>query len=192
MEKLNEAEQLVTLSIKAYVRDLEAMESKIFAYTETLGHIAQQLDVYFNVPYGQLKLRKTHPSKEHAELISSKSVSHSSNLVETRSTHIQEASALRKTLELCITELGSIKKKRRVYVKDNVRINLDDVEDVGVFVDIEIKKDGSHDVDKKAEEVRKALGITEDIVVSSTYLELYRKQKSADSGFDDETSDASV
>jgi adenylate cyclase class IV len=49
-------------------------------------------------------------------------------------------------------ELASIKKRRRVYVKDNIRlvlkfkvnyfrnfrINLDDVENLGLFVDIEV------------------------------------------------------
>ncbi|CAD5215413.1 unnamed protein product [Bursaphelenchus xylophilus] len=192
MEKLNQAEQVVTLSIKASVSDLEAMESKIFAFTESIGHLATQQDTYFNVPYGQLKLRKTYPNKEQGELISAKSISHIPHLVETRATRIHEASALKKTLELCISELGTIKKKRRVYVKDNVRINLDDVEGLGVYVDVEIKKDATNDVEKQAVEVKKALGITDDMIVTSNYLELYRKRKSADSGFDDETSDASL
>lgn len=44
----------------------------------------------------------------------------------------------------------------------------------------------------QAEIVKRALGITEAQLVSSTYLELYRKLKLADSGLDDDSSDYSV
>lgn len=63
MESINNAERVVTLGIKAVVDDVEEAEGLIFSYTQSIGHVAQQQDIYFNVPYGQLKLRITNPNK---------------------------------------------------------------------------------------------------------------------------------
>jgi adenylate cyclase class IV len=45
---------------------------------------------------------------------------------------------------------------------------------------------------KEAESVKRELGITDAQIIPSTYLELYRKLKTADSGVDDMSSDASA
>jgi hypothetical protein len=52
------------LAIKArVVDDLETMEEKIFNFSQTIGHVAHQEDIYFQCAAGQLKLRLTNTSK---------------------------------------------------------------------------------------------------------------------------------
>jgi len=186
------------LALKArVVEDLEDMEAKIFNFTQSIGHISTQNDIYFTANSGQIKLRLTSTSKDCdiGQLITSKSVPGTANLIETQSSEISEFKNMRKTLGLCLPEVGVVKKRRRVYVRDNIRINLDDVESLGKFVDIEIQGSDDDERLKQAEIVKNALEITDLQLVTSTYLELklYRTLKVADSGVeDDETSDASV
>lgn len=52
------------LALKARViDDLETMEERIFNFTDTIGHIAHQTDIYFQTYVGQMKLRLTGTSK---------------------------------------------------------------------------------------------------------------------------------
>lgn len=48
--------------MKAKVMDVEKIEGLIFHFTESLGSVAVQEDVYFNVPQGRMKLRIMHPN----------------------------------------------------------------------------------------------------------------------------------
>ncbi|KAI6184106.1 CYTH domain-containing protein [Aphelenchoides bicaudatus] len=183
------------LALKArVVDDSETVEERVFNFTDTIGHVAHQEDFYFQVSAGQMKLRKTSKDSDIGQLITSKTLSGNSgslNLVETQSTEIQEFKNMRNTLRLCLPELGHIKKRRRVYVKDNIRINLDDVEQLNAtFLDIEIQGSNEEELLAQAEVVKRELKITDCQVIGSTYLEMYRKQRATDSGYEDSASDA--
>ncbi|KAH7694308.1 hypothetical protein AAVH_38649 [Aphelenchoides avenae] len=185
------------LTLKARVDDAEEMETAIFNLTQTIGNVAVEEDVYFNVPYGQMKLRTTHPGHDNGELISYKQSSNpGANLSEARVTPVDSVKQLRSTLAFSLSELGTIRKRRRVYGMPNVRINLDDVHHLGLFVDIDIRADTGltpEELQKKMDSIKQELGIKDAQLVSQSYLDLYRKLKSADSGFDDESnSDASA
>ncbi|KAI6188309.1 CYTH domain-containing protein [Aphelenchoides besseyi] len=185
----------VHLTLKAQVPDdVEKWEETLFNYTQTIGQIANQEDIYFNVPFGQLKLRTTRSAKDCGELIASKPVPNFPGLVEIQGTSIQDVDTMRMTLGLAMNELGSIKKRRRVYVKDNVRINLDTVEELGTFVDIEIYKlNDVEDYKTLAQNIKNELGLNDAQLIGSTYLDLFRALKTTESGFeDDETSDSSI
>jgi hypothetical protein len=64
MTSSKQAPPSLHLALKArVVEDLEIMEELIFNYTQTIGHIAYQNDIYFQVNNGQMKLRLTSTSK---------------------------------------------------------------------------------------------------------------------------------
>jgi predicted adenylyl cyclase CyaB len=180
-----------TFILKAHVESAEQMEAAIFNFTQTIGHVVVEEDVYFSVPNGQMKLRTTQPGHEHGELIAYKQVnSQCANFYETRITSVPEVEKLKNTLALSLAELCTIRKKRRVYVLSNVQINLDDVKDLGFFVDIEVRADAGQTIEelqKQAESVKKALDLKDVQIMAMSYLDLYRKTKSIDSGFDDES-----
>lgn len=52
------------LALKArVVDDMETVEERIFNFTQSIGHVAHQEDIYFQVSSGQMKLRLTNTSK---------------------------------------------------------------------------------------------------------------------------------
>uniref|UniRef100_A0A915EJS3 CYTH domain-containing protein n=1 Tax=Ditylenchus dipsaci TaxID=166011 RepID=A0A915EJS3_9BILA len=187
-----------TVTLKARVNDLEQMEWALFKLTESIGHLRTSEDIYFDVPYGQMKLRINSPRQDHGELISYKQTNNvGPNFSQSRVTEVSHGvQRLRNTLALSLTELGTIFKKRRVFYKGNICIYLDEVENLGVFVDIDIHandtKASAEELLKQAEKVQKALAIADTQLVPFSYFELYLKAKSCDSGFDEEsTSDVS-
>ncbi|KAI6228179.1 CYTH domain-containing protein [Aphelenchoides besseyi] len=202
----------VHLTLKARVPDdVEKWEETLFNYTQTIGQIANQedivsvnswrfvltVDLVFQRSIRSIEIAFNSLGKcEHdcGELIASKPVANLPGLVEIQSTSIQDVETMRMTLGLAMNEFGSIKKRRRVYVKDNVRINLDTVEDLGTFVDIEIYKlNDVEDYKTLAQNIKTELGLNDAQLIGSTYLDLFRALKTSESGFeDDETSDSSI
>lgn len=180
-----------TVTLKARVDNVEQMESAIFHLTESIGHMRISQDIYFDVPFGQMKLRIKQPGQDRGELISYKQTNNvGPNFSESRVTEVHGVQRLRNTLALSLTELGTISKKRRIYVKENIHLNLDEVENLGCFLDIDIHSNGrnTEDVLKQAEAVQEALGIKNSQLIPFSYFELYLKSKSTDSGLDDESS----
>uniref|UniRef100_A0A914C3B3 CYTH domain-containing protein n=1 Tax=Acrobeloides nanus TaxID=290746 RepID=A0A914C3B3_9BILA len=166
------------------------METVVFNFTEQIGQITHEEDVYFDVPQGQLKLRYTRPNRQHAELIAYEQTNEfGPNICEYRTSRINDPEIFHKTLSMTLPELGVIRRKRRTYAKDHVVINLDEMENLGLFIDIIIAADGSNDT-KQIElvnKLKKDFGIDDCNLVSLSYLDLLRKHKSFDSGLDDES-----
>jgi len=95
-----------------------------------------QTDTYFNVPNGRLKLRQgnienslIHYSRENKKDAKLSSVS----LYQTISD-----STLKVVLKNALGILVEVKKKREIYFIDNVKIHLDEIESLGMFVEIEV------------------------------------------------------
>ncbi|CAD6190157.1 unnamed protein product [Caenorhabditis auriculariae] len=170
-----------SIVIKARVQDNEKMENAIFEMTESLGTVFLQEDVYFNVPQGNLKLRIMHPNRCGQLIFNEISKKSGHKLSESQITEVEDVLAMRATLGAALGERGTIRKKRRVFVLDDVRIYLDDVDEVGNFIDIAVTLKGSHDdCEKRAEDVRRKLGVDQSAVVPSAYLDLLMSQMSFD------------
>lgn len=113
------------------------------AHYETLLHTLQprfqgmdhQIDTYFNVPHGRLKLREGNI--EHA-LIQYDRI----NAAEARQSDIilyqhQPNPALKQILTLQFGIKTVVDKKRRIYFIDNVKFHFDTVEGLGMFLEVE-------------------------------------------------------
>ncbi|CAJ0586618.1 unnamed protein product, partial [Mesorhabditis spiculigera] len=168
----NEAKQSIV--VKARVRDMEDVEAAVFDLTDSLGTQFTQEDVYFNTPQGQLKLRIMHPNRCGALIYHSSEKSIGPKLSTSTLTEVEDVFSMRATLAAALGELGVIRKRRRVFIAEDVRIYLDDVDDIGQFVDIAIscsaKEPGS--CTKRAEEILRLLRIQQEDVVPAAYLDL--------------------
>ncbi|VDM59014.1 unnamed protein product [Angiostrongylus costaricensis] len=159
---------LQSVVLKARVDDLEEMETLIFDLTDSLGTFFVQEDVYFNVPNGNLKLRIMHPNTfkqhlmAHARTLSEMMVKQIKfyqaqksfcgvislrpnnlgialdSLLVVFAVFLSHVSAFKATLGAALGERGAITKKRRVFTMDDVRIYLDDVANIGQFIDITV------------------------------------------------------
>jgi len=162
------------VEIKAKVNDLEAMLKKALLLSGSQSEIIKQKDVFFNCQNGRLKLRFF--SSSSGELI----FYTRDNSVEPKSSNYQISKTrrpkeLRKILARAYGEKAIVKKKRTLILIGRTRIHLDDVKDLGTFVELEVvlkKNEPSSSGKKEALDLMNKLGILENNLISGAYADL--------------------
>ncbi len=95
----------------------------------------QQIDTYFPVSHGKLKLRET---ESHAELIAySRSEQSEARLSHYQITPVSDPAGLLHILEQSLGIDCIVQKQRSLYLWHTVRIHLDQVETLGSFIEFE-------------------------------------------------------
>lgn len=118
------------------VRDILKRNNADFKGTD------HQIDTYFNVPNGRLKLREGMIENNliHYERPNQKGPKQSSVLLY----RSKPESSLKSLLETSLGVLVVIDKQRELYFIDNIKFHIDTVKDLGTFIEIEaIDEDGS-------------------------------------------------
>uniref|UniRef100_A0AC34QYG6 CYTH domain-containing protein n=1 Tax=Panagrolaimus sp. JU765 TaxID=591449 RepID=A0AC34QYG6_9BILA len=182
------------LTVVALCPDPDAFELAVFHLTDSLGHLSTEECTYFNVIRGELKLRVKKPNhNKDGELIAYKRVEtplEGVYLAEGSSTFVQNVDLIRNTLRVSISELGTLNVKRRVFTSDQITINLDKLEGIGTYAEIDLGIATPQPTEADYEQIKRiqdALGIKQGQLVPYSYLELFRKLKLSDSGLDDES-----
>jgi adenylate cyclase class 2 len=135
-----------------------------------------QLDTYFNVPVGRLKLREG--SIENYLIYYQRK--NQDGPKESQVTLFQNnpRSSLKSILQKALGILVSVDKTREIYFLDNVKFHLDSVVELGSFIEIEaIDFDGSIDRDvlyKQCEAYMSLLEISSDDLISHSYSDLLK------------------
>ncbi len=125
----------LNVEIKAKCRDLEKVRFKLINFSAIFKGIDHQTDTYFNVNNGRLKLRegniennlicydrenKKGPKNSHFQLLK-----------------LTNPESLKKMLTDSLGIKMIVKKVREIYFIDNVKIHLDQLEELGTFIEIE-------------------------------------------------------
>ncbi len=142
--------------------------------------IDHQIDTYFKVDFGRLKLREgkienflIHYQRENKE------GPKQSDITLFKS---EPESSLKEILTKALGVLVVVDKKREIYFIDNVKFHIDIVENLGTFVEIEaIDNDGSIGRDKLLEQCQSFLdlfNISKEDLVSVSYSDLLLDQDS--------------
>lgn len=137
----------------------------------------QQVDTYYRVPEGRLKLREKSPGD--AELIFYRRP----DAMEARACDYEVVRApggLKSTLADALGVLAVVRKVRRLWLWHNVRIHLDRVEGLGDFVEFEAVLDDEHaDADGHARLATLwfVFGLSQRDVVPVSYLDLMLEKK---------------
>ena len=124
------------VELKCRCRDLAAARAAAVSLDAKDGGVLRQVDTYFPVPHGRLKLRVTEGST--AELIwydraDAATARHS----DYRLTPTDRPAELRASLAAALGVRGEVRKVRHLLLWQNVRIHLDDVAGLGTFVEFE-------------------------------------------------------
>jgi predicted adenylyl cyclase CyaB len=162
-------------NIELKARDPDPERS--LACCRELGAVDQgtmwQRDTYFPVRSGRLKLREQRPGD--AVLIhydrADQPDQRESRYRLVRVLDVEEA---RQALTAALGVTVTIVKQRRLFVWNNVRIHLDEVESLGRFIELEAVAPASSDLDCERELVaflRERLLITDDSLVSTGYAQ---------------------
>ncbi|EKD24599.1 MAG: adenylate cyclase [uncultured bacterium (gcode 4)] len=169
----------VNIEIKAksdnqdMIREILKSKNADFRWTD------HQIDTYFNVNFGRLKLREgnienhlIHYQREDKE------GPKQSNVTLFKS---DPKSSLKEILTKALDILVVIDKKREIYFIDNVKFHIDTVKDLGTFVEIEaIDNDGNIGKEKLLEQCQFFLDlfkIPQEDLISVSYSDLLLEKK---------------
>lgn len=132
--------------------------------------IDHQVDTYFRVPHGRLKLREGHI--ENALIHYQRPNQPGPKKSEVLLYRAAPDPALKAVLSAALGILVVVDKQREIYFIDNVKFHIDEVKELGSFVEIEaIGKNGVPAIDRLREQCQYYLGLfdicQEDLVEES-------------------------
>jgi adenylate cyclase, class 2 len=127
--------KLHNYEFKARVMDLSRLEEKLLQLNPVFKGEDQQIDTYFNVPTGRLKLREGNI--ENALIYYERPDVADAKQSEILLFKHQPVSSLKEIL----TRVNGIKvivdKRRKIYFIENVKFHFDTVSELGTFIEVE-------------------------------------------------------
>jgi homotetrameric cytidine deaminase len=165
----------VNVELKARDPDPEATAARCVALGASDQGVLSQHDTYFSARRGRLKLR-VEEGALGGELIAyrrddARDPVESSYVL----APVAAADELAEALDAALGRVAVVAKRRRLFLWEGVRIHLDEVEDLGSFVELEAVLPDAGDLatagDKLAR-LRRELGISDDALVSAGYADL--------------------
>mgnify|MGYP001359785404 CR=1 FL=1 len=164
----------LNVEIKAKSVNQEAVREKLQSLHADFRGVDHQVDTYFNVSHGRLKLREgniennlIHYQRENkkgpkqADIILFKS---------------DPASTLKEILTKALGILVTVDKEREIYFIGNVKFHIDKVKELGTFIEIEaIDAEGNIGKEKLYEQCRyylDMLKISPEDMISGSYSDL--------------------
>ena len=164
---------LKNLEFKANCHSLNVLRQHLTNFQAEHRRTMKQLDTYFNVPQGRLKLREINTHE--AQLI----YYERSDLAESRYSNYQvcdisEPMAFKQIATMAWGVKIVVEKQRELWLFGNTRIHLDEVENLGQFVELEtvIRHQTEGDAQAEHQLVKDALGIKDEDLVSVSYGDL--------------------
>lgn len=127
----------VNLEFKAIYPDLKKAEQIARSLTRRPRVILHQIDSYFEITKGRLKIREL--DQHHSELIYYERVNRKgSKFSDFVVVPLRSPSAGKYLCNKLFRKSIVVRKKRIVYLFQNSRIHIDDVQDLGQFVEFEV------------------------------------------------------
>lgn len=164
----------LNIEIKAKCYDQEAIRTILMGKHADYKGTDHQIDTYFVVPNGRLKLRQG--SIENNLIHYNRSDQSGPKTSEVTLYPCPESEQLHATLSKALGIKIVVDKQREIYFIDNVKFHLDKVDKLGTFVEIEaIDTDGSIDAEQLHEQCNYYLdlfNIKEEHLITHSYSDL--------------------
>ena len=171
----------INYEFKAHCADLEKAEEKLRSSNPFFAGMDHQVDTYFNVPHGRLKLREGNI--ENALIQYQRSNKASARQSEVTLYSHKPGGSLKEVLAKALGIRTVIDKKRKIFFIDNVKFHFDIVRDLGNFIEVEaIDKDGTIGIEKLKGQCRyyaRLIGVQEADYVAESYSDLLLAKKSS-------------
>jgi len=171
----------LNVEIKARCADPSFVRNYLIDHSADFKGIDEQTDTYFNVSDGRLKLREGNIEKN---LI----FYNRNDQAGPKSSHfhlvkIEDAKELKEVLEKSCGVKMIVRKKREIYYIDNVKFHIDQVPELGSFIEIEA---GNIFANKTKEELSaqcnfylKEFRINEEDLIAGSYSDMLMKVNDA-------------
>lgn len=151
---------VINVEIKAHCEDPGRIRSILKKYGADFKGADHQIDTYFDVPDGRLKLRQG--TIEQNLIFYRRPDSKSPKTSDIYLVAAEHPQDLRDLLDYALGTKVVVDKQREIYFIDNVKFHIDEVKNLGSFVEIEaIDKDGSVGESKLHEQCQKYLELFE-------------------------------
>jgi predicted adenylyl cyclase CyaB len=164
---------------KAKVDNLEKYESKLLTLLPLFKGEDHQIDTYFNVPAGRLKLREGNI--ENALINYNREDLSSAKLSDIILYRHTPDKALKNILSLQLGVKIVVDKKRKIYFIDNVKFHFDIVEGLGTFLEVEaIDTDNSFTIEElkaQCDKYYQFFELQESNIISKSYSDLILEQQ---------------
>jgi predicted adenylyl cyclase CyaB len=162
------------IEIKAKVSDLHKVTYLAKQICGNNAEILRQKDIYYDIPHGRLKLRIIHKNKGELIFYKRENISAPKKSLYTIYSTSDPVS-LDAILSKSLRKLGIVKKTRCLYIKEQTRIHIDDVKDLGYFAELEVVlKDNQSDMDgiKIVNDIMDRLHIGKENLIKFSYIDL--------------------
>lgn len=173
----------INFEFKARCFDIDKLESLLKERNPLFIGTDHQIDTYFVVPNGRLKLREGN--------IENSLIHYSrSNTADAKESDItlyqhQPNSNLKNALTKALGIKVVVDKTRKIYFIENVKFHFDEVKELGTFVEVEaIDNDGTIGIEKLKEQCNayvQLFGITKEQFIAESYSDLVLAKKSSTS-----------
>jgi predicted adenylyl cyclase CyaB len=157
---------------KARLDDPKAMLTRGRELGADLWGDLRQVDTYFSVPQGRLKLRET--AGFQGELVYYERDEHASDRPsDYQIARVAEPATMLNVLQGALGTLAVVRKRRTLLLLDTTRIHLDNVEGLGSFLEIEVPvKNGETDARAEIDSLMRDLGYAWGDCIRASYLDL--------------------
>ena len=172
--------QGVNIEFKARMRDEKRVRAALKGLRPRAAGTDHQIDTYFQIPSGRLKLRQGNI--ENALIFYQRQ-----NSAQVRPSHVllcefsdtAQARTLRKVLAAALGVAAVVDKVREIYYVDNVKIHLDRVRHLGKFLEVEafVQKGSLRRGRKQAEEIKELFGVHPEDILSHSYSDLILQRR---------------
>ncbi len=171
---MDEGERVKLLELKARCSDLPRVRAWLDANAVVVGTF-RQVDTYFRVSRGRLKVRQTDDNPEGTLIFYRREDLPGPKKSEVLLLQLNDVDDVRSILTEALGTLVTVEKVRSVYRWKAVQVHLDEVKGLGGFVEFERKVE-AEDEEKEAlgefSSLRASLGIKEEDLVAGSYSDL--------------------
>jgi predicted adenylyl cyclase CyaB len=170
----------INYEFKARCNNLKKLEMKLKELNPLFVGTDHQVDTYFNVPNGRLKLREGNI--ENSLIHYNRTNTAGAKQSDVTLFQYQPDKNLKEALSKALGIKTVVDKKRKIYFIDNVKFHFDEVNELGSFIEVEaIDKDGSIGIENLKEQCHyyiQLLGISSDQFIAESYSDLLAKKSS--------------
>jgi predicted adenylyl cyclase CyaB len=141
--------------------------------------VISQTDTYFHAPNGRLKLRQEDPGVDQL-IFYVRPDKATAKLSRYQTVPLVDSAATLELLAAALGIRGRVRKRRELWRLDNVRIHLDEVEELGTFVEFEVmvsERDGEALCRGRADVLIAAFAIDDAALISGSYVDLLELQR---------------
>ena len=168
------------IEIKTYLDNTSSCINTAKSLSGSDPEVIKQEDYFFNCANGRLKLRIFSPDKGEL-ILYNRNNENSPKMSEYFISETSEPNRLLHILEKSYGIRGVVKKIRKLFLIGNTRVHIDQVENLGSFLEFEVVLSKEKDANAGKQEAQRLMnqfGIKKDSLIDCAYIDLIERNNS--------------